>query len=96
MYQFSNGNKYRIRYWIKENIHLIWDAILRIQNIKNKDMVLRITFYEGSWPIVMQYGKSLSVELIESDCYVSEELWLIDSDFSSISAFADWVNNVNY
>lgn len=32
----------------------------------------------------------------ERDTFVSEDMWLIDSNFSSINAFADWVNKVQY
>ncbi len=72
--QFSNEHPERIRYWIKENIHMVWDAVQKLQKISNQTMVLRITFYVGSYPIVMQWYKLPSPELKERDCYVSENL----------------------
>ena len=80
---------------------MVWDAVKKLQTISNQSMVLRITFYEGSYPIVMQWSKLSSPELRigtenERDTFVSEDMWLIDSDFSSINAFADWVNKVQY
>lgn len=101
MNQFSNTNPERIRHWIKNNIHMVWDAVKKLQTIPNQSMVLRVTFYLDSYPIVMQWSKLSSPELgigtdKERDTYVSEDMWLIDSDFSSINAFADWVNKVQY
>lgn len=101
IHSLSANNPERIRYWIKNNIHMVWDAVKKLQTISNQSMVLRITFYEGSYPIVMQWSKLSSPELRigtenERDTFVSEDMWLIDSDFSSINAFADWVNKVQY
>lgn len=95
MNQFSDINPERMRFWIKNNIHMVWDTVKKLQTI-NEPMVLRITFYLNSYPIVMQYPKALSIELKDNDCYVSEDMWLIDANFSSINAFADWVNQVKY
>lgn len=96
MNQYSNENPERIRYWIKNNIHMVWDAVKKLQTIPNNPMVLKITFHIGSYPIVMQYDKSLLKELEQRDTFVSQEMWLIDSNFSSINAFADWVDKVQY
>ena len=93
--QFSAQNPDRIKYWIKNNIHMVWDAVVKLQTIPNRDMVLKVAFYLGSYPIVEQYSKKFcSAEIQNKDTYVSEDMWLIDSKFSSINAFADWVNNV--
>lgn len=55
MNKFSNENPERIRYWILNNIHLVWLSIQNLQKIKPDEYVLRITFYDGSYPIVMQF-----------------------------------------
>lgn len=99
MNQFSNQNSERIRYWIKNNIHMVWDAVRKLQEIPNQSMILRITFYKESYPIVMQWAKLSSPELgigtdNERTNFISEDMWLISGEFSSINAFADWVNNV--
>lgn len=101
MHQFSNTNPERIRYWIKNNIHMVWLSVKALQEVPNQAMCLRITFHLDSYPIVMQWSKRASPELgigteKEQDCYVSKDIWLISQNFSSINAFADWVNNVQY
>lgn len=98
MNQFSNTNKDRIKFWIKNNIHMVWLAVRELQEVPNQNICLRITFYLDSYPIVMQCTKLSSPELEigtenEKDCYVSEDMWLISKNFSSIHAFRDWVNN---
>lgn len=80
---------------------MVWDAVMKLESIPRQSMVLRITFHKGSYPIVMQWSKTQSPELeigteYERDNYVSKELWLVDSAFSSINAFADWVDKVEY
>lgn len=98
MNQFSATSKYRIKFWIKNNIHMVWLSVRELQKIENRNMCLRITFYMDSYPIVMQWAKLSTPELgigtkNERDCYVSEDMWLISENFSSIQAFRDWVNN---
>ena len=92
IHSLSASNPQRIRHWIKNNIHMVWDAVKKLQTIPNQSMVLRITFHLESYPIVMQWSKLSSPELRigtadERDTFVSEDMWLIDSNFSSINAF---------
>lgn len=95
MNKFSNENPERIRYWILENVHLVWDAVKKLQSPELKGYVIRVTFYKGSWPIVCQWHTLSAKEItISNDTFVSEELWYIDGNFSTINAFADWVRNV--
>ena len=106
MNQFSNINPERIRYWILNNIHMVWGEIKRLQEIEEivssrpSKNILRITFYLDSYPIVMQWSRTQSIFELkigtteEKDCYISSEMWLVDSNFSSIHTFADWVRNV--
>lgn len=94
MNKYSSENPERIRWWILENVHLIWDAVKKLQSPELQGFCLRITFYKGSWPIVCQWHILSAKEINQtSDTFISEELWYIDGDFSNIGAFADWVRN---
>jgi hypothetical protein len=53
-HKYDASNPERIRYWIMENIHMVWDQVARLQKIQDKGFVLRVVFYEGSWSIVCQ------------------------------------------
>lgn len=90
----------RIKSWVKENIHMIWLYLMATQEIDRRPMALRITFYPNSYPIVMQWAKLSAPQLgvrteNQTDDYISEEMWLISSKFTSINEFKDWVNNIN-
>jgi len=95
-------NPERIRNWITNNIHMVWDAVYKLQTSKiAHSTCLRISFYKDSFPIVMQWHKISASELNigkedERDTFVSEDLWYVGADFSSISSFADWVKRVQY
>jgi len=96
MNQFDAKNPERIRYWILENVHMVWDAVKKLHDPTLKGFCLRITFYKDSWPIVCQWHILSAKEIRQtSSTFVSEDLWYIDGNFSSINAFADWVKNVN-
>ena len=97
MDKYNANNPERIRYWIQENIHMVWSQVQRIQEIPQGGFVLRISFWENSLPTARQWHLLSSPELEdEKDCYVSKEIWYISPNFSSIHAFKDWVNNVKY
>ena len=88
MDKLSAHNKERIRNWISENIHMVWDQVAKLQQPALKGFVLRVSFYQSSFPIVMQWKQSTDEFLIQ------EDVWYIDPDFSSINSFSDWVRNV--
>lgn len=72
---------YRIKMFINESIHMIW------RELKNLERgALQITFYEGSFPIVMQ-------TLAQADnTYVSPSMWRINhGTFKNILEFRDFV-----
>lgn len=93
--KFSASNPERIRYWILGNIHMVWEAVKKLQQPELKGNLLRVTFYKGSWPIVCHWHILSAKEINQiSDTFISEELWYIDGGFSTINAFADWVKNV--
>lgn len=94
MNTFSNQNPERIKYWIKNNIHMVWDAVKKLQQPELKGFILRITFPKDSFPIVMQW-KTESKELKRADSILKEDTWDIVPEFSSINAFSDWVINID-
>lgn len=100
MNQFSNTHPQRIKFWIKNNIHMVWLAIKACQEISNQPMCTRITFYLDSYPVVMQMLKRSSPQLgigteKEIKNYISQDMWLISQNFNSINAFADWVDSID-
>ena len=101
MEKYNTNNPERIRYWVQENIHMVWREIETLQQIRQGGFILRISFWENSWPIVSQWRLRSSPELgigteKERDYYVSKEVWYISPNFFSIHDFKDWVNNVKY
>lgn len=92
MERYSNSSPNRIAYWIKENIHMVWDAVNKLQVLKLEGFCLRISFYEGSYPIVMQWHTLSSKETENGNDFISEDLWYINKRFSSIYQFATWVD----
>lgn len=91
--QYSGENPERIRYWIRNNIHMVWDQVEKLKQPELKGFVLKITFYPDSFPIVAQWSMNNS-EFKNYGTYTSENMWTIEPSFFSINEFADWVNNV--
>lgn len=50
----DNNSRMRIKHWIKANIHMIWRELGHVQGIGGENIGVKITFYEGSYPIVLQ------------------------------------------
>lgn len=73
---------------------MVWREILNLQKPELQGFILKIDFYKDSFPIVMQW-KTGSKEFKLSDSILKENTWDIVPEFSSINAFADWVDNVN-
>lgn len=95
MDKFNANNPKRIHYWILDNIHMVWDQLEKLKKPIFEDrLCLRIEFGKGSYPIVMQWSKTLKEESNRKKHYTTEDVWYVMPTFSSIRSFADWVIEV--
>ena len=94
---FDANTPYRIKYWITENIHMVQDQVEKLKDpIFEDKLCIKITFYKGSYPIVMQWSKRLKAESNENKHHTTENVWYVMPTFSNINNFADWVRDVKY
>lgn len=79
---FSATSPDRLKFFILNNIHMIWRELERLET-----GALQISFYEGFFPIAMQTVPQFM------DRYVSPSMWRINKDtFKSILEFRDFVH----
>lgn len=79
---FSATSPERMKFFIRNNIHMIWRELEHLPT-----GALQITFYKGSFPIVMQTLPQVT------DRYVSENLWIFNKNaFKNILEFRDFVD----